>query len=94
MRYVFILVCIPLLQTTALAHPGWVDGDCGHYNRKTGEYHYHYSRCENRPPNAKDKQKIKAKGAKNNTKPRRSAVENATDENESEQENLEEDGNE
>lgn len=94
MRYVFILIYIPLLKTTALAHPGWVDGNCGHDNRKTGEYHYHYNRCENRPPDAKDKQKIKTKSTKNSTKSRRSAVENADYENKSKQESLEEDDDE
>jgi micrococcal nuclease len=33
-------------DTNAFAHPGRLDSNGGHYNRKTGEYHYH------RGPNA------------------------------------------
>lgn len=37
-----ILLCAALLVTTAFAHSGRTDGDGGHYNRSTGEYHYHH----------------------------------------------------
>ena len=30
------------LSTTVFAHPGRTDSNGGHYNRKTGEYHYHH----------------------------------------------------
>lgn len=30
------------LSTTVFAHPGRTDSSGGHYNRKTGEYHYHH----------------------------------------------------
>jgi hypothetical protein len=30
-----------LLPTIALSHGGRTDANGGHYNRKTGEYHYH-----------------------------------------------------
>ena len=33
-----VLLSVPLM---AFAHPGSLDGNGGHYNRKTGEYHYH-----------------------------------------------------
>jgi micrococcal nuclease len=29
------------VRTVAIAHGGGLDGNGGHYNRKTGEYHYH-----------------------------------------------------
>lgn len=35
---VILLVTFPLL---VLAHSGRTDSNGGHYNRKTGEYHYH-----------------------------------------------------
>lgn len=41
----FILCAVPigvfLVSGTAFAHPGGLDSKGGHYNRKTGEYHYH-----------------------------------------------------
>lgn len=37
-----ILLCSALLVTPAFAHSGRTDGDGGHYNRSTGEYHYHH----------------------------------------------------
>ncbi|MBQ8249663.1 MAG: YHYH domain-containing protein [Clostridia bacterium] len=33
----FALLCLPLS-----AHPGRTDANGGHYNRSTGEYHYHH----------------------------------------------------
>ena len=35
---VILLIAFPLL---VLAHSGRTDSNGGHYNRKTGEYHYH-----------------------------------------------------
>lgn len=35
-----ILVCV--LIVPALAHPGRTDGNGGHYDHSTGEYHYHH----------------------------------------------------
>jgi endonuclease YncB( thermonuclease family) len=37
------------------AHPGRLDENCGHYNRETGEYHYHYENCK---PEATRKGKV------------------------------------
>ena len=36
-----ILTCTWILHNTAYTHSGRTDANGGHYNRKTGEYHYH-----------------------------------------------------
>ena len=36
-----ILMSIFLIPGVAFAHSGGLDSKGGHYNRKTGEYHYH-----------------------------------------------------
>jgi len=36
------------LTPFADAHPGGLDANGGHYNRKTGEYHYHRKPAPNR----------------------------------------------
>lgn len=36
-----ILLLLILSSVCAMAHPGALDANGGHYNRKTGEYHYH-----------------------------------------------------
>ena len=45
-KFVRSLVLVPLLALVCLsvvfAHPGKTDADGGHYNRSTGEYHYHH----------------------------------------------------
>ena len=48
LRRLFKRVCAILLlfvmiipPVTSDAHPGRTDSNGGHYNRKTGEYHYH-----------------------------------------------------
>lgn len=38
----FILCCILIITTFAYAHPGKTDSRGGHYNKSTGEYHYHH----------------------------------------------------
>ena len=35
-------VLIILISLTAYAHPGRTDANGGHYDRSTGEYHYHH----------------------------------------------------
>ena len=40
-KLITISVIILLLPIAAFAHPGSLDDSGGHYNRKTGEYHYH-----------------------------------------------------
>ncbi len=36
------LLTVFLLSTVVFAHPGQTDADGGHYDRSTGEYHYHH----------------------------------------------------
>lgn len=36
-----ILLLLVLSSVCVMAHPGALDANGGHYNRKTGEYHYH-----------------------------------------------------
>ena len=41
-KTIFVAVVFALLSTAFIdAHPGRLDSKGGHYNRKTGEYHYH-----------------------------------------------------
>lgn len=37
--WIVLIWCLPIC---ASAHPGRTDGDGGHYDRDTGEYHYHH----------------------------------------------------
>jgi hypothetical protein len=41
-RLATTILCILALSVTASAHPGRTDSDGGHYNRDTGDYHYHH----------------------------------------------------
>lgn len=38
----FLFVFLLLIPSIAFAHPGRTDDDGGHYDRSTGEYHYHH----------------------------------------------------
>lgn len=38
----FLLAFLLLLSPTVLAHSGKTDANSGHYDRSTGEYHYHH----------------------------------------------------
>lgn len=40
-KILFLLLTLTLLTQISVAHPGSLDDNGGHYNRKTGEYHYH-----------------------------------------------------
>lgn len=40
-RIIISLILILMLVSDVTAHPGRLDSNGGHYNRKTGEYHYH-----------------------------------------------------
>lgn len=40
--FCLLLLALLLLSVPALAHPGRTDGKGGHYDRSTGEYHYHH----------------------------------------------------
>lgn len=50
-RYVLLLVLIVVLPVVGFAHSGGTDANGGHYNRKTGEYHYHHGYPEHQHPN-------------------------------------------
>lgn len=41
-RFLFVLCLFLALAVCAYAHPGNTDSKGGHYNRTTGEYHYHH----------------------------------------------------
>ena len=40
-RGLYVLIFLLVLPSLALSHGGRTDSSGGHYNRKTGEYHYH-----------------------------------------------------
>ena len=40
-RAALMIILAVSMSLTAAAHPGKTDANGGHYNRKTGEYHYH-----------------------------------------------------
>jgi hypothetical protein len=60
----FVLIILSLVATSVLAHSGKRDGDGGHTNRKTGEYHCHTTSCFN----AHNKEKQLIKPSQHNTK--------------------------
>lgn len=37
-----LLLSVPMLAPYVYAHPGSTDSSGGHYDRSTGEYHYHH----------------------------------------------------
>jgi len=41
-KQICIILFIVLLSSLAIAHSGRTDSKGGHYNRATGEYHYHH----------------------------------------------------
>lgn len=40
-NFTFCIILLFVFLMTASAHPGRTDKNGGHYNRSTGEYHYH-----------------------------------------------------
>ena len=53
-RTITLIITVWLLiifSAIAFAHPGNTDGKGGHYNRSTGEYHYHHGYSEHQHPN-------------------------------------------
>ena len=48
-----LLLCVLLFFVSfhALAHPGKTDSQGGHYDRSTGEYHYHHGYPAHQHPN-------------------------------------------
>lgn len=49
--FILIIVCILLTLSPIYAHRGRTDSSGGHYNRSTGEYHYHHGYSEHQHPN-------------------------------------------
>ncbi|HAL44777.1 MAG: hypothetical protein A2Y12_20305 [Planctomycetes bacterium GWF2_42_9] len=41
MKKLVVLLAVLFVFSLTFAHPGKIDSKGGHYNRKTGEYHYH-----------------------------------------------------
>lgn len=41
MRIFLIIICVTAFGGSAFAHSGGTDSKGGHYDRKTGLYHYH-----------------------------------------------------
>lgn len=41
-KIIFIEIILVMSLTNIFAHSGRTDGNGGHYNRSTGEYHYHH----------------------------------------------------
>lgn len=50
-RLVVCLLLLLWLSCAAHAHPGGTDSKGGHYNRSTGEYHYHHGYPEHQHTN-------------------------------------------
>lgn len=49
--FIFSILIAALFLTPAYAHPGRTDADGGHYDRSTGEYHYHHGYPAHQHPN-------------------------------------------
>jgi hypothetical protein len=52
-RIVVAMLVLAVGTMIALAHPGGLDANGGHYNRKTGEYHYHRQPAATPQPTAR-----------------------------------------
>lgn len=48
---VMLVIMLVILSFPVAAHPGRTDGAGGHYNRSTGEYHYHHGFSVHQHPN-------------------------------------------
>ncbi len=66
--FLSILILI-ILFSFASAHPGRIDGNGGHYDRSTGEYHYHHGHPEHQHPNGTCPYKSSGDNAKSDTIP-------------------------
>lgn len=70
MQKLFTIAFILLSFTFAAAHSGGLDSNGGHFNRKTGEYHYHRAKAPSAAtksaiqPSSKTSQKSRAKKSK------------------------------
>ena len=47
---VLVLILVLMIPLVSLAHSGRTDSDGGHYDRTTGEYHYHHGYGEHQHP--------------------------------------------
>ena len=74
----FIVSCSVMIP--AMAHPGRTDGQGGHTNKSTGEYHYHHGYPEHQHPNGVcpynfyDKNEGTTGGSSNKTEKQQSAT--------------------
>lgn len=51
-KKIFLLLLVTMVvYINVSAHSGGTDGQGGHYNRSTGEYHYHHGESEHQHPN-------------------------------------------
>lgn len=53
-RFFAFLFLLLFLSSDVSAHPGRLDSDGGHWNRSTGEYHYHDGNSSNLYPDSSD----------------------------------------
>lgn len=63
MKLFSLILAVISLTSFSEAHPGGLDANGGHYNRKTGEYHYH------RKPAAKTAAEEKRTGSAQRARP-------------------------
>lgn len=63
MKLFSLILAVISLTSFSEAHPGGLDANGGHYNRKTGEYHYH------RKPAAKPAAEEKRTGSAQRARP-------------------------
>lgn len=50
-KIVWLFVLFTCVASCSFAHSGRTDGNGGHYNRSTGEYHYHHGYSAHQHPN-------------------------------------------
>ena len=50
-KLLIVLIIALCISTITFAHKGRTDGNGGHYNRSTGEYHYHHGYGPHQHPN-------------------------------------------
>ena len=67
-RKIFLLILSILFAMSSLtadAHPGRLDANGGHWNHKTGEYHYHRSNGRKISPKKRSRTKKKRTSRRN-----------------------------
>lgn len=98
-RRVFIILTLVILcflfSVTAFAHSGRTDADGGHYNRSTGEYHYHHGYPAHQhtdgvcPYNFKDKTNHSSSGSSGSSGKSSNSTQTTIDDSERKKENAE-----